>query len=508
MSISDPQEVLLRSIYGMDLSGSQLDIYRQCTGRDEYHHHGFSECTVLAGARSGKDSRIATPIAAFEACFGQHERQLSRGEYGVIPLIAQDQRATKIAFNYLRDYFLGSPLLKSMLADEPVANEIRLKNRISIMCFPSTQSSLRGWSIPAAVLDEVGFWRLEGSADSDAEIQASVRRGMINFHNTRLIKISSPYMKSGVLYDDYKNHFGKDSPDLLVWKASSVYMNPTLAESKLDTQRRLDPQRYAREYLAEFAEDLETFLPAAWVESAIVPNRHELAPVNGVRYSAGVDASGGGADAFTLSIVHKETDRIVQDVCRGWKKSRTASVDLEGVVKDIAMILLQYGLKDVSGDRYSANWVVESFKRAGVAYNQTENDKSFFYLEMEPLFAQDKIEILDHTELTRELRMLERRPRPGGKTVVDHPSRGHDDHANSLAIAATKAKKPTVHGYPIGVGKVHNPFAHYPRGTGETVYCGIPVPTCVGNSGWSLGPDNTDEVEHVGAKVTETKVMR
>ena len=113
-------------------------------------------------------------------------------EYGTIPLIAQDQRATKIAFNYLKDYFLESSVLKSMLDDEPYANEIKLKNRIMIACFPSTLASLRGWSIPVAVLDEVGYWRQEGSADADVEILSSVRRGMINFRNSRLVKISSP----------------------------------------------------------------------------------------------------------------------------------------------------------------------------------------------------------------------------------------------------------------------------------------------------------------------------
>ena len=208
LAISDPQEVLLRSLYGLPLSTFQQDIFTLCTGRHEYPSHGFVEATVIAGARAGKDSRIACPIAAYEACLGSHEKQLGRGEYGTIPLIAQDQRATKIAFNYLKDYFLESSVLKSMLDDEPYANEIKLKNRITIVCFPSTLASLRGWSIPVAVLDEVGYWRQEGSADADVEILSSVRRGMINFRNSRLVKISSPYMKGGILYDDFKNHFG------------------------------------------------------------------------------------------------------------------------------------------------------------------------------------------------------------------------------------------------------------------------------------------------------------
>ena len=144
LSVSEPQEVLLRSIYGMALSRSQLDTFRQCTGRENYPRHGFSEVTALCGARAGKDSRIACPVATFEASLGDHHRRLARGERAVIPLVALDQRGTRVAFGYLKSHFMDSSILKSMLEDEPTANEIKLKNRVSILCFPSTAPSLRG----------------------------------------------------------------------------------------------------------------------------------------------------------------------------------------------------------------------------------------------------------------------------------------------------------------------------------------------------------------------------
>ena len=458
LTVSEPQETLLRAGFGLPPgSKSQREIYCLCTGRESWPKHDFPEITIIAGARAGKDSRILCPIISYEAALGNHEKYLTKGERAVFPLVAQDQRGTRIAFGYLKSHFEDSALLKSMLEDEPYSNEIRLKNRVSIMCFPCTQSSLRGWSMPGGGMDELGFWRLEGSVDSDAEVQASIRRGMIGFENTRLIKISSPYMRSGVLYDDFKNHFGQDSPDVLVWRAASVFMNPSLTESRLERERRLDPQRFAREYEAEFAEDLESFLPTAWVEQAIVPGQHELAPLPGKRYAGACDAtglgSGPGADAFTVTIGHYEKGVFVQDVCRGWKKSRNNNIDLDGIVGEIAAILRRYNLREVHGDRYSGQWVVESFRKAGIMYRQTEQDKSYYYLEMELLFAQGKIQILDHPELARELRLLERRPRPGGKIVVDHPRGSHDDFANSLAIAAAKALKASAHfGYPIGVG--------------------------------------------------------
>src|SRR5262249_14357336 len=157
-----------------------------CTGRDTYPSEPFAEVTVIAGARSGKDSRIAAPIVVYEALFGGHERHLSRGERGVIPLVAQDQRATKIAFGYIRDYRSRGALLTPMTVDVR-ASEIVLTTGLTIACFPCTLRSLRGWSIPAGVMDELAFYRLEGQADSDVEVQASIRRGMIAFPTTRLV---------------------------------------------------------------------------------------------------------------------------------------------------------------------------------------------------------------------------------------------------------------------------------------------------------------------------------
>ena len=143
LSLSEAQETLLRAIYALPLSEEQLGLYRLCTGRESPPAAPFAETTVVAGARAGKDSRIAGPVVVYEAVFGGHERHLARGERAMIPLVAQDQRATKIAFGYIRDYITRSPLLASMV-EEVLATEIALTNAVTIACFPSTLRSLRG----------------------------------------------------------------------------------------------------------------------------------------------------------------------------------------------------------------------------------------------------------------------------------------------------------------------------------------------------------------------------
>jgi hypothetical protein len=448
LSISPAQETLLRGIYGLPLvSQEQRDIWQLCTER-EYPGHPFSEVTVISGARGGKDSRIAAPIVLHEAIFGAHERRVAKGERGVIPLVAQDARAVKVAFGYIRDYLTASPILAALVDGDPLASEITLTNGLSIMCFPCTLRSMRGFSIPAAVMDEVAFFRLEGQADSDVEIQTSIRRGMIGFDMTRLVKISTPYMRSGVLHDDFARAFGKPDPDLLVWRATSALMNPKLTDARLSREQRLDPQRFAREYLAEFADDVMAFLPQAWIDAAIQHGRHELPYREGITYTLAVDPNGGGADAFTCTVVHTEGTgadlRVVQDLVKGWGARRSHTIDLEGVVAEIAQIGSRYKARTVYGDRFSRDWVAQAFQRHHLRYDADHRlDKSAAYLETEPLFAQGRIQILDDPTQRRELVCLERRPRPGNRATVDHPTSvgAHDDYANALALAAAIASK-------------------------------------------------------------------
>ena len=161
---------------------------------------------MVAGARRAR-ARGRGPGSVFEAAFGGTRRTWLRESAGCCRW-SRSIRATRVAFGYIRDYFLGSPLLRQLLEGEPQANELKLTNGLTVLCFPCTLRSLRGFSIPFGILDELAYFRVEGQADSDVEIQASVRRGMLNFPAPRLVKISTPYLKGGVLFEDFTRAWG------------------------------------------------------------------------------------------------------------------------------------------------------------------------------------------------------------------------------------------------------------------------------------------------------------
>jgi len=441
------QETLLRTAYGLPLlSPEQHRIYHECTGRSgAYTPRNYNQVTVVAGARSGKGAMVAAPVACYEAAFGGHHLKLSPGERGTIPVVAQDARAARIVFDFIKTYLQRTPACAALI-DDIRSTEIDLKNKMTISIFPCTVKSLRGYAIPSGVMDELGYWRQDGAVDSDTEIETSILRGMPRYQG-KLVKISTPYMRSGVLYNDFKLGYGAEHPSLLVWKASTSNMNPTMTEEMLASlKQRMDPSRFAREFLAEFVEDLETFLPQHLIDAAIMTGQTMLAPQpDRFVYSGGIDASGAGEDAFTASIVHDEIvdgdTHIVQDFLQGWRKSRGGTINLEGIVAEIAGTMHTHNIAAVYADHYAADWVVQSFARHGITIIHAP-EKSVAYLELYPLLAQGRLDLLDHPIQARELALLERRQKPGGKISISHPSAGghkHDDHANALALAVLMA---------------------------------------------------------------------
>jgi hypothetical protein len=70
-----------------------------------------------------------------------------------------------------------------------------------------------------------------------------------------------------------------------------------------------------------------------------------------------------------------------------------------------------------------------------LAYRVCEWTKAELYLRLLPLINAGRVRLLDHPELLRQLRGLERRRGWGGRDRVDHRRGQHDDLANAAAGA-------------------------------------------------------------------------
>ena len=93
------------------------------------------------------------------------------------------------------------------------------------------------------------------------------------------------------------------------------------------------------------------------------------------------------------------------------------------------------------GDRYAGAWPRDALAAHGIAYVESELPKSDIYRECVTLFSSGRVRLLDHARTLTQLRMLERRTRPGGRDSFDHPPGAHDDCSNSLCGALWLASR-------------------------------------------------------------------
>ena len=435
------------TLMGLPMTEDLRSTARACTGREDVHAVGaYREAWLVCGRRAGK-SRILAAVAVFLAAFTDWRPRLAAGETGVILILAADRDQAGVILGYVRGLLTGNPMLKSLVIGD-TAERIDLTGRVSIQVGTSSYRSVRGRTVIAALLDEIAFWRSDDSANPAGEVVRAVRPALASLApDSLLLAASSPYSRSGALWDAYRRHFGKVGSRTLVWQAPSRVMNPSLPAELVADALQEDEEAARAEYLAEFRRDVAAFVDRLVVEGLVIPGRHELPPAEGVTYRAFVDPSGGSADSFTLAIAHKEGDAAVLDCVREVRPPFSP----ESVVEEFCALLKSYRVGTVTGDRYAGEWPREQFRKRGVTYEPSAKSKSELYLELLPLLNAGRLQLLEVPRLVPQLTGLERRTSRSGRDSVDHGPGGHDDLVNAVAGVLVDVAAPAA-GFWIAMG--------------------------------------------------------
>jgi hypothetical protein len=437
-SLSLAQRACLKTIYGLPLDGEELEVYRRAAGRADYMPQEYNEATLIVGRRGGKTSKIAAPIACYEA-FRDH--QLSRGERGYVVLLAPRTYQAKIAFRFIRSYLENSPVLAKWIK-KIRKQEIDLHNDITIGCYPCNYVAVRGISIVAAICDELGFWWVEETAaNPDEEVLAALRPAMATFPTAKLIKISTPYRKDGVLWREFQQRADLGFP---VWQLSTFEMNPRVKPEQLESERRRSEEHYRREYLAEFTDEIASWISPEVLHPCVVQDRTELPPVEEGTYVAAVDPAFQRND-FALAVVHKVKDEpVVLDRVARWAGTKNAPLGYEWVCNEVVQIVNEYGINCVLGDQYCAPVIKQYLSKLGIAYQDFtfgSHTRADLFGNLKHLLVQRRIELLDDPLLLRQLRALEEQKTPRGDIDIRPGHNQKDDIAVAVALAAFELSK-------------------------------------------------------------------
>lgn len=422
---------LLAGFYGLDLDDSELDTFKTLTGRENPPTGAHSELWLPIGRRGGK-SQVAALLALYEALFKDHASKLSPGEVATVMVIAADRKQARTVMRYISGLVDAIPMLRAMKVSENT-EAIEFDNRTAIEVHTASHRAVRGYTLAAAILDECAFWHSEG-ANPDKEILAALRPALGTLDG-KLIALSSPYAKRGILWAAFKRYFATENDRVLVAQAPTLTMNPTFSAALVEQALEEDREYAQAEYLAEFRGDISTFLDIELIERATRSKPLELPPQDGEQYHAFVDPNGGGADEFTLSIAHREGELTVVDMVRGRHGSPAS------ITEEFAAILRTYRVSRVHGDRYAGRWPRDEFAKHGIEYVPSTLDRSALYLELMARLNSGAVILPPDARMQRQMASLERRTHRSGRDSIDHPPGGHDDRANAVAGAVANAMR-------------------------------------------------------------------
>jgi hypothetical protein len=217
-----------------------------------------------------------------------------------------------------------------------------------------SKTSVRGFTILGAVLDECGWWATsDESTEHDEEVIAAIRGGMlapIGAPHRRLFILSSPGTKRGYLWDAYQQDHGRPEAVRLVCHGPTWVWNPSVDPETLKKVEARDRHRYRREYGAEFVDSISAYLPSDHVDGATADrDAKPLAPRAGVAYFAAADF-GLKRDSTSLAIGHYELQgqdpsKIVIDGLWCWTPSPGKPLVAERLISAISGICGNYHIR-------------------------------------------------------------------------------------------------------------------------------------------------------------------
>lgn len=436
--ISPAWDLVYRAFDGEPLKADELETWRTLAGRDDYDARSVHELVAIKGRRA-HGTKTACKFLVYKIHTSDFRRFATKSDRLHVPVILQTRDVAREVMSYFSAFYEQSEALRGELG-EVFKTQIELKNGFVISVGTCSYRAPRGITAPLALLDEVGVWRVEG-ADVDREVVRSLTPAMVQFPNRKLILLGSPWIKAGVLFERFERRL--ESADRLVVHCPTPLMNPLIPREELAREEQADPQNYRREFLAEWLDDVDQFLPDSDIAIAVRSGVREIPPVTGLSYMAALDASGlSGKDRFTFAIGHHaggNAETVKFDCLRGWSRAAVTVV-----LDEIAKLLKLYGLSSVTCDQFSFAFVRELLSQRGIEAIQlpfTARSKPEIFLDLKLALAQGGVRLLDHPDSLRELRMLESKRTSGGNYSIAAPRGQHDDYATVIALLAHRAKQ-------------------------------------------------------------------
>jgi hypothetical protein len=427
-------KVVAKLIDGIPLTERrEVRLFEQCTGRkyNRQVRRAFRRLIILAGRRAGKD-RFESAVGVWRGALSADWRKYaSAGEQNVVLLLGADKRQAQILWRYCRG-LLEVPRLKREVVRQ-TSEVIEFRNGASLEIGTNDASLIRGRSAIAVLGSECCHWKTdEASASSDEEVVGAAEPSMSMCPDGGLLVLgSSVHRRVGYMYREFKELYGNNDAEDLVWFAPSRVMNPKLPASVITKAIARNAAKARAEYENVWRDDLANFIPRDVIEAAV--DSVTVRPYDArFAYFSFVDASSGVRDAFAVAVAHKQNDTVILDCVL----EIMAPFNTAQATAHVAQVLKSYGCRTAMADDHAKGWLRSELARHGITLlpRPPKMDGSTFHLEVLPLFSSGRVRLIKSTRLIEQYLALEQKPR-GDREWVGHPTGQHDD----LAVAVSGA---------------------------------------------------------------------
>jgi len=426
----EPWRILGKVLDGLPLMTAELPIYTALTGRTTVPTD-LRELWALCGRGSGKTTALA--LQALRAACRAYPTV--RGIPRVL-LLAFVREQAGVAFEYVEEFVDKDRELKKLVTGTRSKDTLTFAHGVRLQTIASNYKSVRGYSVAAALLDEVAHWWNDATnANPDIEVVRSLRPGLGKVAGSLLLAATTPWTEEGQAYDVHQRHYGNEaSAHVLVVRAATQVLNPSFDAARIAIEEAEDPENAASEYGAAWRVAGGSLVRPEAYDACVdkgITERSPEEPLGDDYYGAAVDLSGGtGQDSAALSIQHIEQDDDGPEVCfQDLLLEIMPPFDPPTMVAEFARQCRRYGISEVTGDAWSEGFAAAEFRRHGITYVVSPRNTAECLLDSLAVLNGHRVRLLDDSKARRQWLNLRRDYASGGRpTVVDRPGK-HDDLA-------------------------------------------------------------------------------
>ena len=218
------------------------------------------------------------------------------------------------------------------------------------------------------------------------------------------------------------------------------------AEMAVERERRRDPRNFAREFGAEFADDIGSIWSSDDIAACTdgVDNRPPAECVYWMAIDVGLRRDWTAISVFHCELRRREggppTRVLVIDAVRILKPTLLRRLEMDDVEQAIEALSKRYGVKKILGDIHYADELAARARARGRVFEEVSNgprDQEKRAAALAARIAGRSIRLVDVKELRDQLVNLREFRRAGGLSSFSVPeSKGHDDVVDTVLIAA------------------------------------------------------------------------